>query len=430
MSQAGLAASIGARPRSGLAYGALALPLAFLALPLYVALPLHYAQWHGVPLAWLGSLLLATRLLDAGLDPFIGQGIDHLLAGSRRRLTLVAAGAALLVGGGFVALFFAPFPPGRSSPGLLVWLVLHLLLVYLGYSTLAVLHQAWGTRLGGDAPQRARIAAWREGCGLAGILLASLLASAGQRATSSVVLGLTLALGLALLLRLPSGAKAPASAFAPAPAWHRPWRAPGFRGLLGVYMLNGIGNAVAATLVGFFVQDRLQLPESLPLFLGCYFAAGVLSLPLWLRLVARLGLATCWLAGMLLSVAAFAGALALGPGDGAGFAAVCLASGLALGADLAVPAAMLTGVVQQARRPQEAGVYAGWWTAAGKLNLGLAAGLALPLLGWAGYAPGRRDPLALQALSLAYVLLPCLLKLLAVAGLLHWRRRSLLEIPT
>jgi hypothetical protein len=39
--------------------------------------------------------------------------------------------------------------------------------------------------------------------------------------------------------------------------------------------------------------------------------------------------------------------------------------------------------------------------------------------GWLGYTPGARDAQALQALTLAYCLLPCLLKLLAAA--LLWR---------
>ena len=42
----------------GLSYGGLGLPLAFVALPLYVVLPNHYASAFGVPLATLGALLL------------------------------------------------------------------------------------------------------------------------------------------------------------------------------------------------------------------------------------------------------------------------------------------------------------------------------------------------------------------------------------
>jgi Na+/melibiose symporter-like transporter len=61
------------------------------------------------------------------------------------------------------------------------------------------------------------------------------------------------------------------------------------------------------------------------------------------------------------------------------------------------------------------GAYFGWWNFATKLNLALAAGLALPALGALGYAPGSRDEAALLTLTTAYCLLPCALKLLAAA---------------
>jgi len=101
------------------------------------------------------------------------------------------------------------------------------------------------------------------------------------------------------------------------------------------------------------------------------------------------------------------------------YTAVCVASGIALGADLSLPSALLAGVIQRAGHGERLeGAYFGWWNFATKLNLALAAGIALPLLGAFGYTPGSRDPGALQALSNAYCLLPCLLKL--VAGALLW----------
>ena len=186
-----------------------------------------------------------------------------------------------------------------------------------------------------------------------------------------------------------------------------------------VFLLNGIASAVPATLVLFFVQDRLQAPLAIqPLFLGSYFVVGALSMPLWLKVVKRYGLAVSWLVGMLLAIAVFLGTMLLGAGDNLAFVLICALSGVALGSDLALPAALLAGVIGQAGdRGRAEGAYFGWWNFATKLNLALAAGIALPLLQWWGYSPGNRDPDALHTLTLAYCLLPCLLKTAAAASL-------------
>ena len=79
-----------------------------------------------------------------------------------------------------------------------------------------------------------------------------------------------------------------------------PLQRPAFRRLLLVFVLNGIASAVPATLVLFFVQDRLQAPAGTePLFLLAYFVCAALSIPLWLRLVRAIGLARSWLTGIL-----------------------------------------------------------------------------------------------------------------------------------
>lgn len=401
---------------AGLRYGALGFPLAFLALPLYVVLPSHYAANFGIPLATLGFVLLATRALDALADPFIGRAVDRVFAHSVRWAWWLAAGAAAIVGAGFIALFF-PQVGANAMPALLLWLAAGLLVTYLAFSVLSVTHQAWGARLGGDSVQRSRVVAWREGCGLFGVLAASVLPSQFGMAAASAVLVAALAVGMLLLARAP---RAPTSGEGSSGHWALPWRSHRFRSLLTVFMLNGIASAVPATLVLFFVRDRLQTPDSEALFLGAYFAAAALSIPLWIRTVRWFGLARAWLCAMGLAVAAFAWVLTLGAGDSAGFFAVCIASGVALGADLIIPGALLTGVIQRSGHGASAeGVFVGWWNSATKLNLGLAAGAALPLLSLVGYAPGQRDPQALQALSLAYVAVPCGLKLVA-AGLL-WR---------
>ncbi len=404
--------------RHGLRYGALGLPLAFVALPLYVVLPNYYAANFGIPLAWLGGLLLATRLLDALADPWIGRWCDRLHAQCTRRLLRVALPAALILALGFHGLFF---PPLRAPGALLTWSGLMLVFTYLSYSLLSIAHQSWGARLGGDASQRAQIVAWREGSALVGVLLASVLPSLAGMGPTSAVLSAALALGLALLWRAPRSAR---GALRPAGSNMRLALAnPVFRRLLWIYLLNGIASAIPATLVLFFIADRLQASAYEPLMLATYFAAAALSLPLWMRAVRHVGLRRSWLGGMLLAVAAFAWAGVLGAGDVAAFTAVCMFSGIALGADLSLPGALLAGVIRRAGHDGHSeGLYFGWWNLATKLNLALAAGIALPLLGLLGYAPGSREPDALAALTAIYCLLPCGLKLLAAALLYRSRR--------
>ena len=415
----------------GLRYGALGAPLAFAALPLYVLLPSHYGGRLGVPLAALGAVLLGTRALDALVDPWLGRLADRVLARQRRQALALAAVAALLMAAGFAALFF---PPVEGAGPLLWWCGASLVLTCLGYSTLGVLHQAWGARLGGGAATQARIVSWREGLSLVGVLAASVLpALAGVGTMVALCAGLLL-LAWWALVHAPYRVASPRLAAAPAvlapghsDAWMA-WRQPAFRRLMAVFLLNGVASAVPATLVLFFIRDRLQAPAWEPVLLGAYFAAAALSMPLWVRAVARWGLLRSWLAGMGLAVAAFAWAAGLGPGDTAAFLMICLASGAALGADLAVPGALLAGVIRRAGHAlHHEGHYFGWWTCINKLNLALAAGLALPLLQGLGYAPGARDAGALAALGLIYASLPCLLKLAAAA--LLWHHRHALDLP-
>ncbi len=407
--------------RGGSRYGALGLPLAFVALPLYVVLPNHYAGALGVPLALLGAVLLAARLLDAVADPLIGRWVDRLFAGSPSQAWRAAALAGVVLAIGFAALFF---PPLQGTTPLLVWCAALLAVTYLGYSVVTVIHQAWGARLGGNEAQRARIVAWREGLALAGVLVASVLPSLAGLGVTAVVFAALLLAGLLLLRQAPQPARVPAAAAAT--ALPRPFANPAFRKLLVIYLVNGIASAVPATLVLFFIRDRLQAPQFEPLFLASYFAAGALSIPLWVRGVARFGLARTWLAGMLLAIVVFIWAAGLGAGEVAGFTAVCVLSGVALGADLTLPSALLAGVIQRAGHSGQAeGAYFGWWNFATKLNLALAAGVSLPALQALGYAPGSRSEQALSALTLAYCVLPCVLKLAASALLyLFWIRPS------
>lgn len=405
---------------NGWRYGLLGLPLAFVSLPLYVSLPRHYAEHHAVPLATLGLLLLGTRLLDALLDPGIGRWVDRLFAKSPAQGWQVALLASVAMASGFAALWTPPDVDAGQLTPLLLWLSAALMVTYLSYSVITMVHQTWGARWGGDADQRARLVAWREGAALAGVLLASILPSWLGLPATSLALALSLMIGLWALHQTLPAHSALLKAQVTSTLNPSPWSNRAFTALLLVFLLNGTASAIPATLLPFFVRDTLQAPTWEPLFLGSYFLAAALGLPLWVRLIRRLGLGRSWLVGMGLSIAAFCAVPMLGPGDTWAFLFVCVATGLALGADLAIPGALLTGLIHHAGLGQQSeGRFLGWWTAATKLNLALASGLSLPLLAMVGFETGRHTDQNQLALSMAYGLLPCVFKLLAAWALWH-----------
>ena len=403
----------------GLRYGLLGLPLAFCALPLYVLMPNLYAREWGVSLAALGVVLLGARVLDAVIDPLLGRLSDRMFARSLGAVWTLGAVASAVLAFGFAALFM---PLVHDPQALLWWAGFWLVLTYAAYSAVTVAHQSWGARLGGDAHYRSRVVAWREGLGLLGVLLAAVAPVLWGVPAMLALLWVSLLAGWWAWRQAPQpklpAPMAPNTTNAPNPVW-LPWHNPHFRRLMAVYVLGGIASAIPATLVLFFVQDRLQGGAALQSgALGLYFACGALSMPLWLRGVARWGLARSWRIGMLLSIAAFVGASQLGVGDAPWFLLVCALSGAALGSDLAIPGALLAGAIAQGGdQGRFEGAYFGWWNFATKLNLALAAGVALPLLAWLGYVPGTREPQALAVLTAAYCLLPCALKALATAAL-------------
>jgi GPH family glycoside/pentoside/hexuronide:cation symporter len=405
------------------AYALLGLPLAMTALPINILLPDFYAGRTGLALSTIGLILLATRVVDAVADPLLGSWVDAQ-KGRRGYLRPVLLAAPLLAAG-FVLLFN---PPALAGTAAATWLFCTLVAAYLGYSLATVAYQAWGAELAHDDAGRTRITAAREGAGLIGVLIGGALPTVVGMAPLTLLFIVLLALALLALARRapqPPRGSAAAPTGNPFASFVLPLRSARLRWLLAVFALNAIAPSITATVFQFFVADRLGLAPYTGLFLALYFVAGAASMPLWVRLARRFPLHLVWLAGMVAAVAAFVWAYGLsGPQLGA-FAAICVLSGLAFGADLALPPALLARVIDaNGHAGQREGVYFGLWNFVNKLTLALAGGIALPLLEALGYARGGSDAAALSALAFVYAVVPCLLKLVAASLLyLAWRNQ-------
>ena len=420
-----------------LAYGARAVPLAMLSLPVYVHIPKFYAEQFGLALGAQGALLLAARAFDAIQDPVLGYLSDRARARGIDRRAWIVAGAPLLAAAGYG--LFAP--PALAQGHIALWFFTMLVLVYGALALVQISYHAYGAELSTESVERTRITAMREAlalCGvLAGAILPQLCANAwGPRAgyaVFAVLVAALLLLATAVSVRLaPAPAAMPVAKVKSEACWHamtRPLANPALRRLLTVFMLNGTANAIPATLVLFYVDDVIGREDLGAAFLFVYFAAGVVAMPLWPWLARRTDKTRAWLLGMLASIVAFVCAAFLGTGDVLPYFFICTLSGLALGADLALPPALLADTIDHESahgRGYPGGAYFGLWALVTKLNLALVAGLTLPVLAMLGY-DARTTPSssAVQSLTLLYALLPCVLKAGACTALMRGRKRPL-----
>ncbi len=406
-----------------LAYALPALPLAALSLPFYVMVPEFYARDIGLPIATVGYVLLLVRLLDAVSDPLAGWLADRYRPAFGRRRLWVAASAPLVA----LAAWFVLVPPATASAAyLLLWAGL----LSLAWTAAQVPYGAWGAELSRSYAGRTRVVAFRESATVVGTLLALVIPALVQSRGGDARAGLA-ALALLIGFGLP--------VFAGVAVWRTPepversqasllWREGldgilqnrPFRRLLAAFFINSFANGLPATLFLFFVAERLGSRDSAGPLLVLYFLCGVIGVPFWLWLAGRTSKHRAWAWGMILAVICFAGAVFLREGDVFAFGIVCVLTGLALGADVVLPASIQADVIDidTARTGSErAGLYLGLWALATKLAFAGAVGLAFPMLGAAGFDPaaGVKTSGGLVMLGLLYAGLPSLLKLGAIA---------------
>lgn len=405
-------------------YALPALPLAVPTVGLYVLLPTWYVEQGGLALWLVGVILLLARLSDLITDPLIGYWLDQ--GNPRRYNTFIISGAILCLPG--LGLLVLP-PAGYEAAALL----LGSMLLYLGWTLVQVPYLSWLASLSSDTFQRARAASLREGFGLVGLLLSAALPAAGlllaldTQQVLWLVAGFTLLPGAWALWRLLRHVELPLRSLGAAERtdWKGIWRNRPARLLLQGWFWNGIANGVPAVLFPLYVTRTLGGSEGdRGLLILIYFGAAVLSLPVWLGLSRRVDKIDLWRGAMLFAVCAFVPATWLGQGDLYTFMLVCVLTGFALGADLALPHAMQAEVCDWDRfrhRRQRRGLLFACWNGANKLALALAALIGFGLLNLVQWLfPSCAD----LALALLYAGVPCVMKLIAIVRLRHYPLRD------
>ncbi|MEL6597340.1 MAG: MFS transporter [Pseudomonadota bacterium] len=389
------------------AYSLFAMILSGAGLPIYIYAPKFYADNFGVSLTALGAVLFGLRLFDVVQDPVLGWLSERL--GEARRLAVWIGATVLAVS--MIGLF-AIVPP--IAP--LLWFALTITGLFSAFSFLSINFYAQGVgKAESVRGSHMRLAAWRETGALLGVCIAAvaptLLADYVDQPFAIFAYSFAVITVLAAIAMLPEWRGSVTNEPSPIREILADKLA---RRLLILALVNAAPLAVSSTLFLFYVESRLNAPGMEGPLLVLFFLAAAASSPFWSWLAGKIGPRYALLSAMMLAIASFAFVLTLGEGDITAFAIICVLSGATIGADLTLLPALFAK--RMASVSPNGGQGFGLWSLVSKFTLAFAAAALLPILEANGFSAGdANSDTALATLTYLYALVPCALKLIAVA---------------
>ncbi|WP_164156078.1 MFS transporter [Sandarakinorhabdus rubra] len=413
------------------------LALATLGLPIVIYLPAYYAGPLGLGLAATGFIFMLTRFWDVFTDGLFGWAVDRFPTRWGRRKVWMLISTPLMVIG-TVAICFPP--AGAGSLYLFFWLTF----IYIWWTLIHLCHIAWAAELSDKYDERSRIQSRVLAVYFSGLLLvltAPLAVGAIIGDTGLETKVQAMGVYAAVLLPITVGAALLVAKERPPPTRAVGERQMGFveglkvaarnpalLRLLGVDMLAGLAGGTASGLFVYVTTELFRLEGALKIggvaldpgaLLIFTYAGAFFGVPLWLKLSYRIGKHRAVATSALVTIAAFAYAMAMPKGDFLAAAVFYLVNGVAFGAAPFLDRAMLADVVdldQTQSGEQRTGFFFALMSMTNKIGYALPVGILYPVLELVGYNPnGGNGPEAIAWLTAMFVGVPVLCKLLIVA---------------
>ncbi len=269
-----------------------------------------------------GVVLSLAKLWDAVSDPVAGHLSDRTRSRwGRRRIWLLLALLPLAIG-----LWMMWSPPGLlEGPYLLGWMAFGVFSFYTATTMFLVPHESLVAELSTGHHERTLLFGVRHGVATAGTALAVVALQALTDATDPRALAprIAIAVGVATALltlasvfavREPEEHQGRGGVHLLA-AFRDVLRNPHAALLLLVFFIENFGTAVLGVLTPYAMQYVLGMSDRTGWFIGIYFVPALLSIPLWIRLSARVGKKQLWLFSMALLSLAFGGLFFVREGD-------------------------------------------------------------------------------------------------------------------
>lgn len=370
-------------------------------LPLSIFLPPLYAGEVGLGLLLTGQIVMASRIFDIVIDPFIGAWSDASRSRYGRRKSFIVPGMLIFFSG--IALLLNPgvfLPPQSGWSG--SYFLIASVMTALGSSLIVVPHSAWSSELSAGYHERSRVMGMNEWVNLLGVLSVAVAGTfieriyrgetAQQMQAVSVVLMITLPVTVIVCVSLtPETEGRKQSEFTLGRVWRDPYDAlknEWFRRLSGVKFANSLAESVGQALWVFVCASVLELKAYTTTLLAIHIAMGFVSIPLWTAISYRIGKTRACGLALLWRVILVPFILVVPSGDFMIAAIFMAVIGLSLGAESSLLRSMVADVVDHhefhtGRRL--AGVFQGTFNLISNLGKALGVGVLYTLLFLSGY---------------------------------------------
>jgi Na+/melibiose symporter-like transporter len=400
-------------------YSVLAIPLAFVGLPIYINVSDFYIRQFDVNMAFLAFIILAVRLLDAVQEPLLGLLSDYLIKKNISHKKIIYVSAS------FLALsFFALFnPPHFANPSMiLLWLGLSMLTTYSFFNLTVINFEALAVIIAKNSEQRIEVNSYKEFFGLIGILIAAssptlikLLLKNEENNYFYLSLVFIFLLFFSIIFffhKVQNEENKILIKFDFRKIFAEIFSNKIFLKFIGIFFINSLAVSLPASVITFYVNDVLKCPEKLGIFLTIYFLSAAIFMIFWKKIAQKIGKINSWSISILGSILTFIFAYFVDSSNSDLFFLICFLSGVFLGADLMMPPAIISEIIHQ--KHDKISSYLALWSMINKAGLMCASFLSLMVLWLVSFDAKNVNQDSLMAIPIIYAIIPCALKMLVV----------------